>query len=54
MGEMTRSAVAVAREAPAIGEASLPRHASKYSRKDGFTLPQLFACLAVRKFLRQD
>ena len=54
MREMTKSAVAVAREALAVGEASLPRYASKYSRRDGFTLPQLFACLAVRKFLGQD
>ena len=34
--------------------ASLPRHSNKYSRHDGFTIPQLFACLAVRKFLGQD
>ncbi len=54
MREMTKSAVGVAREALAVGEASLPRYASKYSRRDGFTLPQLFACLAVRKFLGQD
>ena len=54
MREMTKSAVGVAREALAVGEATLPRYASKYSRRDGFTLPQLFACLAVRKFLGQD
>lgn len=54
MREMTKSAVGVAREALAVGEASLPRYASKYSRRDGYTLPQLFACLAVRKFLGQD
>ena len=54
MREMTKSAVGVAREALAVGEAALPRYASKYSRRDGYTLPQLFACLAVRKFLGQD
>lgn len=54
MREMTRSEAAVAREALAVGESALPRYASKYSRLDGFTLPQLFACLAVRKFLGQD
>lgn len=54
MREMSKSAVGVAREALAVGEASLPRYASKYSRRDGFTMPQLFACLAVRKFLGQD
>jgi hypothetical protein len=53
MREMTKSALAVAREALAVGEAALPRYASRFSRKD-FTLPQLFAVLAVRKFLRQD
>ncbi len=54
MREMTKSAVAVAAEALRVGEAALPRYASKYSRRDGYTLPQLFACLAVRKFLGQD
>ncbi len=54
MREMSKSAVGVAREALAVGEASLPRYASRYSRRDGFTLPQLFACLAVRRFLGQD
>ncbi len=54
MREMTKSAVAVAREALRVGEAALPRYASKFSRRDGYTLPQLFACLAVRRFLGQD
>lgn len=54
MREMTKSAVGVAREALAVGEASLPRYASKYSRRDGFTQPQLFACPAVRRFLGRD
>ncbi len=35
-----------------LGKATLPDHASKYSRKDGFTLPQLFACLVLRQFYK--
>ena len=50
---MTKSPVAVAREALAVGQQSLPRYASKYSRKD-FTLSQLFALLVLRKFFRTD
>ena len=44
----------MAREALAVAEAALPRFASRFSRKDGYPLPQLFAVLVVRKFLRQD
>lgn len=50
---MTKSPTAVAREALAIGNRSLPRYASKFSRKD-YTLPQLFALLVLRKFFRTD
>ena len=50
---MTKSPVAVAREALAIGQHSLPAQASKFSRKD-YTLPQLFALLVLRKFFRTD
>jgi len=50
---MTKSPVAVAREALAVGERSLPAQASKYSRKD-YTLAQLFALLVLRKFFRTD
>lgn len=32
-----------------LGEAALPKYASRFSRKD-FTLPQLFACLVLRQF----
>ena len=32
-----------------LGAASLPPYASRFSRRD-FTLPQLFACLALRQF----
>lgn len=54
MREMSKSALAVAREARRVAEAALPRYASRFSRRDGYPLPQLFAVLAVRKFLRQD
>lgn len=50
---MTKSPLAVAREALAVGEHSLPAQANKYSRKD-YTLPQLFALLVLRKFFRTD
>jgi hypothetical protein len=54
MREMSKSALEVAREALAVAGAALPRHASRFSRRDGYPLPQLFAVLVVRKFLRQD
>jgi hypothetical protein len=50
---MTKSALALAREALAAAGASLPPYSSKYSRKD-FTQHQLFAALALREFLRTD
>ena len=50
---MTKSAIALAREALALGRASLPAYASRFSRRD-FTLPQLFAVLVLRKFLKTD
>jgi hypothetical protein len=50
---MTKSPVAVAREALAVGQRTLPTYASKYSRKD-YTLAQLFALLVLRKFFRTD
>jgi hypothetical protein len=50
---MTKSPLAVAREALAVGERSLPAQASKFSRKD-YTLAQLFALLVLRKFFRTD
>ncbi len=36
-----------------LARESLPEYSSKFSRKD-FTLPQLFACLAVKEFLRRS
>ena len=50
---MTKSAIAVAREALAIGQRALPAYANKYSRRD-YTLAQLFALLVLRKFFRTD
>lgn len=50
---MTKSALKVAKEALAVGRRSLPTYASKFSRKD-YTLPQLFALLVLRRFLRTD
>lgn len=50
---MTKSAVALVREALAVGREALPTYASKFSRKD-FTQPQLFAILVLKKFLKTD
>lgn len=41
------------RAAHCLASRSLPDHTSKFSRKD-FTLPQLFACLAVKEMLKQS
>jgi hypothetical protein len=50
---MTKSAVAVAREALRVGRSGLPAYSSRFSRQD-FTQPQLFALLALKQFLRTD
>ena len=50
---MTKSAVALAREALAVGQRALPNYSHARSRHD-FTQPQLFALLAVRQQLRLD
>jgi Transposase DDE domain len=49
----TRSALALARKALAVGSAALPAYASPYSKRD-FTQAQLFAMLCLKQFLRQD
>lgn len=41
------------RAAYCLASRSLPEHSSKFSRKD-FTLPQLFACLAVKEMLKRS
>ncbi len=53
MRRMTKSAVALAREALAVGERALPRYGSRFSRHD-FTQAQLFALLALKQFLKTD
>jgi Transposase domain (DUF772) len=50
---MTKSPLAVAREALVVGERTLPAQTNKFSRKD-YTLAQLFALLVLRKFFRTD
>src|SRR5262245_56079080 len=51
--KMTKSPLALAREAPGVAREALPAYSSKYSRQD-YTQPQLFALLALRRFLRVD
>jgi hypothetical protein len=53
MRSMTKSALQVARDALAAGEAALPAYASRFSRHD-YSQPQLFALLVLRQFLRTD
>ena len=50
---MTKSALAVARQALEAARAVLPAYASKFSKKT-FTQHQLVAALAVRQFLKTD
>lgn len=50
---MTKSALAVARQALDAARAALPAYSSKYAKKT-FTQHQLLAALAVRQFLRAD
>ena len=51
MRSMTKSALRVARDAPAAGEAALPPYGGRCSRRD-YTQPQLFALLTLRQFRR--
>ena len=53
MRAMTKSAVALAREALAVGRQALPTYSHPRSRHD-FTQPQLFALLTLRQMLRLD
>jgi hypothetical protein len=50
---MTKSAVALAREALAVGRRALPRYSCPRSRHD-YTQPQLFALLTLRQMLGLD
>jgi hypothetical protein len=53
MRRMTKSALRIARDALAAGEAALPPYGSRYSRRD-YTQPQLFALLVLRQSLKTD
>ena len=53
MRSMTKSPVALAREALRVGAAALPNYSSPFSKKD-FTQPQLFAILVLRQFFKTD
>ena len=50
---MTKSVLAVARQALAAARAAVPAYPSKFARRT-YTQHQLFALLAVRAFLRLD
>jgi hypothetical protein len=50
---MTKSALAVARQALEIARGAIPAYASKFSKKT-YTQHQLFAVLAVKTFLGTD
>jgi hypothetical protein len=50
---MTKSPLAVARQAIETAAASLPLYSSPKSRHD-YTQPQLFAVLALKQFFRTD
>ena len=53
MRAMTKSPVALSKEALAVARAALPAYSSRFSKKD-FTQPQLFAILALRQFFKTD
>jgi hypothetical protein len=50
---MTKSPLALAREALRVAQAALPEYSSVYSRQD-YSQHQLFAILVLREFLRTD
>jgi len=50
---MTKSPVALAKEALKVGQSGLARYSSRFSRRD-FTQPQLFAILVLRQFFKTD
>lgn len=53
MSTTSKSPRKVAAVALEVGTFALPTFSNRYSRKD-FTLPQLFTCLVLRKFMRTD
>jgi hypothetical protein len=50
---MTKSPVALAKEALKVGQGGLPSYSGRFSRRD-FTQPQLFAILVLRQFFKTD
>ncbi len=53
MRTMTKSPIALAREALRVAQAALEPYSSKYSPKR-FTQPQLFVILVLRQFFKTD
>lgn len=53
MSTVSKSPRRVAAVALDIGRSTFPTYGHRFSRKD-FTLPQLFACLVLRKFFNAD
>jgi len=53
VSKLTKSPLRVAREALAVGRASLRPYTHKFSPKK-YTQPQLFACLVLKTFLKTD
>lgn len=53
MRSLSKSPLAVAREALAAARTALPEYSHAFSRRD-FTQHQLFAVLALRKFMKLD
>jgi hypothetical protein len=52
--ETCKSPRKVLREAYELASELLPAHASPFSRRDGFTEPQLFACLVLREHQKKS
>jgi hypothetical protein len=52
--ETCKSPRPVLKEAYALALPLLPAHASEFSRHDGFTEPQLFACLVLREHQKKS
>ncbi|MEX2316155.1 MAG: transposase [Pirellulales bacterium] len=53
MGRTSKSPKRILQVAFAIGQQRLPAYSHRFSPKK-FTLPQLFACLVLKEFLRLD
>lgn len=52
-GTLTKSPLALAKEALAVGQQALPKYSARRSRHD-FTQAQLFAILVLRQFFQTD